>query len=234
MNEFKWGFSLLEMENKFNEIYESGKRIQMHVNYDEDLDSFVLYYGSYENPSKLKITENFINSIRTQIETSIKNGFSDFVFFPDMGHSHLYFKNDYWQKNYINKFETKNIYKQYEAMFKDPELYVLYHLTEQLQMLDEDKKPINDLLEFKYLNRNFMARNDESDFFEIKHFDEPGKYNTVGEVEGFTRWGQGFSVSASKNGCFPYIDKNGETRYFDIGIADPRQDPNTPVSLDSN
>ena len=50
-------------------------------------------------------------------------------------------------------------------------------------------------------------------------------FNTVSDVEGYERYSQGFSVSANKDGCFPFVNKDGETQYFDISLSDLRRAP---------
>lgn len=223
MNEFSWGYTLEGMAAKFEEVYQSGNRIGRHANYNEATDSFSLYLGQYDNDTPFEITENFIKSVTLQIETAHEQGFGEFVFFPDMGHSHLYFPTDHWETEYAEKEFSKE--ERYAKMLADPLMRPLYHLTEQLQMQDENKEVMDDpILSFKYWHRNFMGYNNET-----KNFDVPvnttGNYNTVGELPGYHRWGAGFAVSASKDGCFAYRDKKGDKRYFDISLHDPEYDP---------
>lgn len=225
-NDFQWGYTLLEMEDKFHEIYDSGKRLSYHVQYRPETDKFYLQFESSLKPKRfLEIDANFIASVTRQIEVALEKGFADFVFFPDMGHSHLYFSKDHWDEHYA-EFDKNhaNQHKLYEKMFADPEMKPLYHLTEQLQMVDEDKVPLDDpILQYKYWNRNFLGKNDQSTHYEI-HVAHGASYNTVKNIENHEDWSAGFAVSASNKGCFPYRDKDGKTRYFDISLKDPEYD----------
>ncbi len=223
MNEFSWGYSLDSMAVKFEEIYESGKRIGTHSNFDPETDQFYLYLDKYHNFAPFKITPEFIKSVTLQIETAHVHRYGEFVFFPDMGHSHLHFPLEHWQENYADKEFTKQ--ERYEKMLADPELRPLYHLTEQLQMTDENDEVLDDpVLAFKYWHRNFMGYNNTTTGFDVP-VDNSERYNTVRDVPGYHRWSAGFAVSASKDGCFPYRDQNGVKRYFDISLSDPQYDP---------
>lgn len=72
----------------------------------------------------------------THIETALREGYAHFVFFPDMGHAHLYFPADHWRKAYASAESIlQSLEALYEKMLADP---VLRH---------------------KYWNRNFLCRN---------------------------------------------------------------------------
>lgn len=217
------------MQDQFLKTYQSGKRLGLHANYDYKNQSFVIYSKMVNKTFPIKINQSFIRSITLQIETALKKGYASFVFFPDMGHTHLYFKKEQWEKNYHAL--TLKIGDQpllYEKMFSDPQLMPLYHLSEQLKLKDNEGILINDeTISFKFWTRNFMARNDETDFYTLP-IDMNHPTNTVDKIEGLNRYGQGFAVSASEKGCFPYQDSDGEIRYFDIALYEPRSDPSNP------
>ena len=222
MSEYSWGYSLKTMSGKFEEIYASGKRLDYHNEYNKDEDQFYLFLNKFSEVKPLAITEEFIKSVTYQIESAHNEGFAEFVFFPDMGHSHLYFPLDHWEKEYESKdFEQE---ERYQKMLADPKMRPLYHLTEQLQMQDEHKEVIDDpVLAFKYWHRNFMGYNNSTYAYDIP-VNKVEDYNTVREVPGYHRWSAGFAVSASKEGCFPYRDAEGNKRYFDISMHDPGYD----------
>src|SRR5690606_8659860 len=115
--------------------------------------------------------ESFIKSVTLQIETALEKGFAKQIFFSDMGHSHLYFPEEHWQKNYTHYPTLTTAQSQvelYEQMLSDTEMRPLYHLCEQLQMKDENKVLLDDPeIQFRYWNRNFVGQNDESKDFEI-------------------------------------------------------------------
>lgn len=233
MGTFSWGYSLLEMEDKFNEVYDSGERIFLHAHYDRQEDHFFAWLDDKPDQA-VKLTEAFVKSVTLQIETSLSRGYASFVFFPDMGHSHLYFPEEHWQKVYA-KADTSpaNRQQHYENMLADPAMRPLYHLTEQLQMMDENKDLIDDqILKFKYWNRNFLGYNNSTTDYSIEVAPKEEKYNTVKSIDGYHSWSAGFAISASKDGCFPYRDKNGQIRFFDIALKDPRYDPKTSGGWD--
>lgn len=229
-SDFSWGYSLQSMENKFEEIYESGKRIGYHSQYNEQEQSFYVFLKrSQVHP--VKIDENFIFNVTRQIERAIENGYAEFPFFPDMGHTHLYFPIDHWNNVYEPMDSSPSVqYLRYEKMLSDKKMHPLYHLSEQLQVLNENADPINELLAFRYWNRNYLGTNDGSSQFSIHQAPPENSYNTVRNIDGNSRWGAGFIISASHLGCFPYKDKNGQRRYFDISLHDPGVDPNAPAS----
>lgn len=231
-NEFKPSYNLLELEDEFDRIYTSKKRISFHSNYEPERDIFYLYYITSKSIIKIEIDENFIKSVTLHIETAIEKGYAGFVFLPDMGHSHLYFPTEHWKHKYANIDSSDNNFKElYEKMLADKQMKVLYHLSEYLKMIDENGQVIDDdKLNFKYLNRNFVGSNNGTDENAIYLTNNKNVYNTVHDIDGYMDWSAGFAVSASELGCFPYHDKYGNTRYFDISLYDPYSNPdnNTP------
>lgn len=227
-----WGMTPESIESKFQWVYESGKRIDHHSFYDSNTDQFYLYKETTKGVFPVKITENFIKSVTLQIETALENGFAEQVFFSDMGHSHLYFPQEHWDENY-NDYPTpvtaESQVRLYEQMLADTKMRALYHLAEQLQMLDEEKNIINDPeILHRYWNRNFVGQNDSSKNFEIA-VNLEGNFNTVSNLDAHQSYSAGFQVSASKDGCFAYKDQNGQVKYFDIGLKDLYPDPSLPV-----
>jgi hypothetical protein len=224
-SDYKWGYTLLEMQDRFEDHYASGKRLHLHPNYDPEKDQFILYFGE-DTHQPFVINENFIKSVTNHIEVAIREGFADYVFFPDMGHAHLHFPQQIYDDVYRpmdKSLEKRHLF--YQAMFEEPQMKALYHLTEQLQMVDDHGHVLDDpVLAFKYWNRNFVGPNNGDTSFEI-FVAEDSNYNTVRRLEGYQIYSAGYSVSASKDGCFPYRDKEGNTRYFDISVQPLRFDP---------
>lgn len=226
MNTFSWGMTPDFMAAKFDEVYQSDERLNYHAFYDSSKNQFYLYKDNSSGIKKVRITENFIKSVTRQIEVALENGFAEHIFFPDMGHSHLYFPKKHWDDNIATlDIPTSENHKLYEVMFADPQMKALYHLSEQLQMTDENSQILPDsYLEFRFWNRNFVGANDTSGKFLIAK-DPTHKHNTVGSLDGHHSYSAGFAVSASHKGCFPYTDKDGSTKYFDISLKDPEYNP---------
>ena len=229
-DEFRWDYTLPEMADKFESIYESGKRLFMHTNYEPKQKTFLLYVDP-EKPRPVPITENFIKSVTLHIETALQKGFADFVFFPDMGHSHLHFPEEHWDSFYRPMdLSYKNRHNIYEKFLADPKMKALYHLGEQLQFHDQNEHLLKDsVISFKYWHRNFVGQNDGTRTHSVAVIQNREWYNTVTSLPDYHRHSQGYAISASHKGCFPYIDKDGKTRFFDIGFFDPR--PKRPFIL---
>ena len=221
--DFKLFYNQNDMDYAFNELYFSEKRLDYHAYYDMKYDSFYLQYTYDKFTIPVKITENFIKSVTFHIETALKHGYANFVFFPDMGHAHLYFRQDHWNDQYATvDFSYKNMAKMYEKMLADTSMQPLYHLSEGLKMLNNNNEVLDDpSLSFKYWNRNFLGKNNGTSEYAIHIVPDVTRYNTVCSLKGYTNWSAGFAVSASQLGCFPYRDREGRIRYFDISLYDP-------------
>lgn len=225
-NDFKWGYTLLEMQDRFLTLYSSSKRLRYRVNYDAQQKSFVIYHGT-TTMIPVAIPESFIRNVTTQIETAIQRSYANYVFFPDMGHSHLHIPEEVWDSEY--KELSNNQPQFYQKVFSDSRTQVLYHLAEQLKAKDDNDKILDDPnIQWIYWNRNYLVLNDESGSHS-NPINTSTSYNTVSSVPGHHSWSQGFALHASKNGCFSYRDANGVIRYYDIAIYDPQPDPKIPI-----
>lgn len=215
------------MEDKFNKTYYSKKRIRYHADYNSELNSFYLYLDSYKYIIPVKIKINFIKSVTLQIETALEEGYASYVFLPDMGHAHLYFPLDHWKREYA-KFDISdnNMDDLEEKMLADNLMEPLYHLSERLEMVDKNGNvKLDEILSFKYWSRNFAGKNNGTKEYTIFITQDGKKYNTVCCLDNYKNWSSGFAVSASEFGCFPYRDKDGNIKYFDISLYDPRYNP---------
>lgn len=230
--ELRGQFTLLELEDKFLQIYHRDERIGLHAFFDSEKELFIAPLRKGHKTFPVPLTQQFIANVARHLEIAIEEGYADFVFLPDMGHAHLYFPENHWNQEYANMPSGyKNQHKLYQKMLADPKLKSLYHLSEQLMMRDHNKHVLPDkLLHYKYWNRNFVGYNDGTTHFEMPHVTDKTMPNSVASLPRHKLWSAGFAVSANKNGCFPYRDKDGQTRFFDIAMQDPRYNPNTNVS----
>jgi len=176
------------------------------------------------------MSPDFIANVASQIEVALEKGFADYVFFPDMGHSHLYFPEEHWQQEY-GQFDMSpaNQNNLFEKMLTDSKMRPLYHLAEQLKMTDDQTNTIleDDILSFKYWHRNFVGFNNGSGDYDIYLAPKDKNFNTVSAIKGYFKWSTGFSVHANSKGCFAYKDKDGVKRYFDISLEDVNYSPNS-------
>lgn len=182
-------YSLAQMKTYFDDIYKNGNRKKERIYFDEDLKQFVA-------PFKNKIfivPQSFIEKIVSHVNLAIKNGYAEFIFFPDMGHGHIFTSKPLNSlDDAVNSLDTK----------------ILYHTAEYL------KSPS----EFRYLNRNLIG-NIENDKIEIiVHSTKQQPFNTVRSIPGFTELDNALVyLQANHKGCFSY-KKEGQTYYFDIGF----------------
>ena len=68
-----------------------------------------------------------------------------------------------------------------------------------------------------YNTRNVFGFTNGNKSVEVLYAKDNERYNTVNDIDGYFKWSAGFTMSASKDGCFAY-QANGETRYFDISL----------------
>ncbi len=221
-----WWWTIPELQSLFESVYTSGKRLPKRAYYDSHKK---LFLAPLDDGSTATITENFILSVQKHIESAIKEKYAEFLFFPDMGHSHFYFPSEHWNKEYASFSGTRA--ERYTKMFADPELRSLYHTAEKLLMHDEEKHLLPDPhLQFRYNNRNIHGGNTQQTTLDIL-VEHDGGFNTVKNINGYDSWSAGINISSSKDGCFVYyID--GKEMYFDISLSDLVPDPNITSSDD--
>jgi len=216
-SDFKWGISHAANRAKETEIYQSGKRLYLRAYYDQAKGAYVLPHTLIGEESVITLTKQFIDSVTHHIEIGLRNKYSEAIVFSDMGHSHLYFPIDHWEKEYKDFVNASPQSKIYEKMLSDKKLRVLYHTAEQIKLKENDQILTDPWAQWRYHSRNVMGYTNGQRGLEVLYAKDNKRYNTVIEVEGFHRWSAGFNISASKKGCFPY-QVNGETRYFDISL----------------
>lgn len=218
-DDFKWYFTLPEMAAKYEEIYTSGKRLWRRAYFDPASGDFILPYDDIRG-GNVVLSRRAILSIRRHIETALSKGYAQFIFFPDMGHSHFYISEQVWKEKYDHIPMSKQSLI-YEGLLSDPNLKVLYHTAEQLKTLDDNKRPLNDQqIQWRYYTRNIVGDNEALGALEIHNAIPSGSWaNTMGQYPGHFLWSAGFNISASQDGCFPFV-VNGQTYYFDISLYD--------------
>jgi hypothetical protein len=212
--DFKRSYTLPEMADAFREHYESGKRLKGRAYYDEALKAYVLPHFT----GLVKLDSTFLRSITRHVEIALERRYADFVFFPDMGHSHLHIPTEDYER--LKKIEPISL--MYEKMFSYRRLQILYHTAEKLQVKSENIShglfPQDPVLLWRYFSRNPVGDNNGGEnvkiFFQLE---EPEKYNTVKDIPGHKEYSAGFDISASKDACFPY-QHGGKTYYFDISL----------------
>ncbi|MEQ1723880.1 MAG: hypothetical protein ABL930_11945 [Pseudobdellovibrio sp.] len=217
-SDFKWNLSLEEIRNLANVMYKSEKRLAKRAYYDESLKSYVFPMDASRGGS-VKIPEQFAKTIAKHVEKAFVRGYIDAVLFPDMGHSHFLVPLPFYKKEIdpipVNQFNTL-----YEKIMKNKDIKVVYHTAEQLKVIGEDKKLIdNKQLQWRYFTRNLVGHNTPDPDIELVNATATSEANTMGEMMGYYWWGAGFNIHANQNGCFAF-KKEGKTMYFDLSLED--------------
>ncbi len=224
-DDFKWGYGHEEMGARFEEMYASGKRLEGRAYYEEASGRFVMplteAWGRQTYASK-RLVEN----VRLHIEKALARGYVDYPFFPDMGHSHLFIPQEHWDAVYQG-YAVSEYGKRYDLLFDDPKLKLLYHTAEQLQVLDDDGNLLDDRhLRWRFFTRNMVGDNDWAGRIDLLHETESSA-NTSRYLEGHQYFGSGFNITATTDGCFPYVH-DGWLYYFDISMTELPRDPDSP------
>lgn len=220
LSDFKWKQTLEDMRTKYRETYSSGKRLKGRAHWDAGLNSYVLTHPMKNE--KVRISATFIRNITRHIEISLERRYADFIFFPDMGHSHLFVPlADFGD---IDAIPTDQPHLAYERMFALPGLKVLYHTAEQLTVRPGDRNegpfPQDKELLWRYFSRNPIGDNITGENVAPHFAFNQENYNTVNELKGHRLWSAGFTLSASKHGCFRFQDPEGQEQRFDISLED--------------
>lgn len=217
-SEFSWGVSLSEIKAKYDEVYQKGLRLKgrTYVKNDKVILPLNLPGGGL---GEIVLSERFLKSVIGHIEEGLKRKYIDAVIFPDMGHSHMFVNQKFYEEK-VRAIPIKENHKRYELMLNHPETRFLYHTAEQMKAKDDEGKLLEDRhIQWRFFTRNLVGHNKAQGKIELLH-NETHSHNTARDYdEGFRYWGAGFNISASKNGCFAYVDK-GVTKYFDLSLKD--------------
>jgi hypothetical protein len=216
VQDFKWGYTLVQMLEKFVEIYQSEKRLKMRAYWSDEKKALVFPYRS-SNGGDIVVPLSFAEKIAGHIESGYKHKIVDAVFFPDMGHSHLFIPLDRWHMIY-EPTPISEISRFYEGVFQDPKVKFLYHTAEQLKMLEDNQLVQDERVRFRHQTRNLVGSMDGTGTVNwISNPESPA--NTARELPGHYYYGAGFNLSANKKGCFSALVKGREIK-FDISMFD--------------
>ena len=218
-DEFHWYYTLAEMDTKFIDIYNSGKRLADRARWNANLNHYELFLHTTRSRQPVPVSNQFINTVRNHIERALSLRYADYIFYPDMGHAHLLIPIRFYEDT-IKNISVDKQHEVYNKVLAHPDTKFLYHTAEQLNMLDESNELLQDrYTRWRYFTRNLVAANHPSGHIDIHHnLDSIG--NTVCQAPvGYYLWSAGIYISASKYGCFPYRDERS-TRYFDISLTD--------------
>lgn len=215
-SDFSWNQTLEQILKRGQELYISPKRLD-HRAYKNDKGEYVIPLDIMGVIKEAKISDRFIRSVTLHIEEALKRRYVDAIHFSDMGHSHFFIPQDFYDRELKDiPFEEKHIL--YEKMLNHEGLKVLYHTAEQLVMKNENGELLPDRhIQWRFFTRNLIGDNEALGKLELLH-NETHAWNTAHEYDpGYRYWGAGFYISANEKGCFPFRHE-GKIYYFDINL----------------
>ena len=134
--------------------YDSGHRMEKRAYIKEGQ-----FFLPVKNEDGASIKNQFFNNISNHIEISLERNYADYIFFSDMGHSHLLLPIDFY-KNKIYTMPTKPRSKRIEILLGNPNIKILYHTAEQLKLKDENKELLTDRkMMWRFFSRNVIGDN---------------------------------------------------------------------------
>ncbi len=217
-SDFRWNLTLEEIKNLGSTMYGSEKRLGKRAYYDEAMKSLVFPEGPVRG-GNVRIPEQFVKTVGKHVEKAFIRGYVDALIFPDMGHSHFLIPLGFYKKE-IAPLPVDKFNLLYEKIMNNKDVKVVYHTAEQLQVMSEDKKLLDDKkLQWRYFTRNLVGHNTVDPDLELVNATTTSDANTMGEVSGYFWWGGGFNIHANKNGCFEF-KKDGKVLYFDLSLYD--------------
>lgn len=189
----------------FDELYDSPKRLPERAYFDQNRNQFILPAGLGDEKV---LPPRMITAIQSHLENALRDGYADFLFYPDMGHMHLYIPD-----------AALKLVAADEVDLNDPEILFLYHTAELIRLREGDwfLGPLvpDQWLQWRYFSRNLVGRNrPDSDVRVIFAKDE--KYNTVRQLPGYREFTTLY-VSANVNGCFQL--QGGKPWRFDLSLT---------------
>lgn len=204
-----------ELEEQFHRLYESGHRLNARAYYDSSLNELRLPYRDHSVP----LSKSFVNGLIRHIELAHKNSYVDYVYYPDMGHGHLYLPKQEWER----LKQTQDPVKRMERVLQSPHLKALYHTVELLQIKEGDfasgSLPQDPWKLWRYFSRNLLGDFQADPRLEVVFAGSDQFYNTVRNLEGYVEVTI-FYISSSKDGCLSYGVKD-ETLHFDVTLEGP-------------
>ena len=145
-------------------MYESLKDLEAGYNQYLSEDSSPEICGSEMN-------QKIVSAVASHIEQALELGHADFIYYPDMGHTHLFVP----------------VNSTVEDPLKDPKLLFLYHTGELIlyksgSILSGELKE-DPWIKSRYAKRNIIGTLDPKE--KIKMVSSDSTFNTVRKIEGY-------------------------------------------------
>lgn len=221
--DFPWNQTLEQILEKAQEFYISPKRLSKRA-YKNAKGEYVVPVRAGGDFKEAKLSPLFIKSVTLHIEEALKRKYVDAIHFADMGHSHFFVPEKFYN-DVLDPIPVDQFHKLYERMLAHPELKILYHTAEQLVMKKDGVLLPDRHIQWRFFTRNLIGDNKGLGKLELLH-NEEHDYNTAHDYDpGYKYWGGGYYIHANQNGCFPY-NHDGKTYYFDINLdgINPKQE----------
>ena len=193
-------------------LYDASERLANRAYFSSKQQKFIAPYLGQN--TFVTIPSRLLESVTRHIETALRLGYVDHIIFSDMGHAHLLAPVDIYEKLRHNPF-----YKVLEYFYNHPRSKFIYHTAEQLDFFNEEIRlpHTNRYIQMRFYTRSLLAGNQRTG--ELYPIQTPKhSHNTASSWPGH-RYMVGFDISANKNGCFPYLNRDNKIRYFDFSLV---------------
>lgn len=195
------------LEEDFNELYTSERRLKNRVYWDEGLRSYRI--PSRDGSDTLNVPIEFIENLRLHLKTSLQRGYAEFLLYPDLGHFHLLIPDS---SRVLPHFSPG-----WEEALSNSNALMLFHTGEMIRF-KKGSSGTGELVEdpwlqWRYYTRNFWGRNNGSPELPVV-FARDQSYNTVRRLEGYREAGV-FLVSGNQSGCFA-VELGTRSIFFDL------------------
>jgi len=215
--DFPWNVTFEEMLEREQDYYISPKRLPGRAFIDAKGQIRAPIRAGSAGIKLATLTPRFVASVTKHIEEALKRRYVEVVNFTDMGHSHYFIPQSFYDRE-LADIPIEKYDEFYTKALAHEGLKVLYHTAEQFKMHDEHGQLLsNRHIQWRFFTRNLVGDNRAQGHLELLHA-EKHRHNTAHDYDNKHRyWGAGFYLSAHENGCFAY-DHKGEVRYFDISL----------------
>ncbi|MDC1175618.1 hypothetical protein OAT67_09480 [Bacteriovoracaceae bacterium] len=217
-DDFKWGETKAEILAREKKLYNSNKRLEKRAYVNNEGEIKLPLNALFGEEKFATVAKKYVESVKAHIEKALKRNYVDSIIFSDMGHQHFFIPQKFYDEE-LSKIPVKDKDLLYEKMLAHSELKILYHTAEQMKMVDENKKILDDRhTQWRFYTRNIVGDNKGLGTIDLVHQPDHSHNTSHSYEKGYKYLGAGLYLSANKNGCFAY-DHLGEKRYFDINIV---------------
>ncbi len=177
------------LKRRYEKLINGPKRLRRRMSYDGKN----FYIPSTEG--SIKITKDFLNKLAHQVEMAIEIKSAELIYYPDMGHAHLYMPEG-------------NELMSLEEALSSPDLVTLFHTAEQLMMKDgRMPRDSKDYRQLRYRTRNLIGHFDDTGALEMVYAFGNKAFNTIHDIPTVLKHKRKYSTlyfSAHPHGCLTF------------------------------